>query len=183
MQIYIEVLYYQIPPRPTTHSLSCMNNAQEKTSCTKLYIWNSIQNSMVIRQKACLYSGGIQTCICKQWDQYRLCCCYFTSVKPVAVAVGGSGPWTPPALMPWKCIAGSILAVNCQCEHLWSTLALLPSLRNRWLTGVRRVLSSYSTFLVGSKRQLLVYTSQYFHAVSSTPWLVAALQIQQDSSV
>ena len=31
--------------------------------------------------------------------------------------------------------------------------------------------------------QLLVYTSQYFRAVSSTPWLVVALQIQQDSSV
>ena len=33
--------------------------------------------------KACLYCGGIQTCICEQWDQYRLCCHYFTSVQLV----------------------------------------------------------------------------------------------------
>ena len=38
------------------------------------------------KYNACLYSGGIHTCICKQWDQYRLCCRYFMSVKPVAVA-------------------------------------------------------------------------------------------------
>ena len=106
------------------------------------------------------------------WDQYRLCYRYFTSVKPViAVAVSSSRPWTPSKLMHWT-IAGSIIAVNCQYEHLWSTLALLPSLWDKWLTWVRRLLSSYGTFLVGSKlnyHQLLVNTSQYFHAVSSTP--------------
>ena len=36
------------------------------------------------------------------------------------------------------CWQHNLLAVNCQCEHLWSTSALLPSLRDKWLMGVKK---------------------------------------------